>query len=362
MDESKNKIAIISFSLGGGGAERFSGLLGIMLEGLGYEIHNITINDAVDFPYTGKLYNLGKMCKGGSPFVRKWKKNQLLRSYLNEFQIDIIIDNRSRNHFIREFFAQSIYGKRRKFPVVHNFRLENYFPKSKFLAQLLYKDAEKIICVSKAIERKVFEKYGFENTQAIYNPVSLKKSDVKNKTVLPSKFILFFGRIDDNHKNLMLLLDAFSQSKICLQEYQLVILGDGPDKQLVSDKIEALQLCEWVKMIPYSENPFEYVKAARFTVLSSRYEGFPMSIIESLACGTPVVSVDCKSGPNEIIQNRNNGLLVPNHNSKALSEAISQFVEDDNLYDICKQNAVKSVAHLSIENISAQWQQILSQK
>ena len=85
-----------------------------------------------------------------------------------------------------------------------------------------------------------------------------------------------------------------------------------------------------------------------------------MSIIESLALKTPVIAVNCKSGPAEIIQNRQNGLLVPNYDSEALANAIKLLVEDSYLYDICKKNAVPSIWHLSISNISAQWEQILS--
>jgi glycosyltransferase involved in cell wall biosynthesis len=84
-----------------------------------------------------------------------------------------------------------------------------------------------------------------------------------------------------------------------------------------------------------------------------------MSIIESLALGVPVVSVDCQSGPAELIRNEHNGLLVPNHNAAALAQAIGRFARDTNLYDICRNNAAASVAHLSVDNIAAQWQQIL---
>jgi glycosyltransferase involved in cell wall biosynthesis len=59
------------------------------------------------------------------------------------------------------------------------------------------------------------------------------------------------------------------------------------------------------------------VQNARFTVLTSHYEGFPMSMVESLALGTPVVTVDCNSGPREIVIDEYNGLLVENYNVKA---------------------------------------------
>jgi glycosyltransferase involved in cell wall biosynthesis len=53
--------------------------------------------------------------------------------------------------------------------------------------------------------------------------------------------------------------------------------------------------------LPFNSNPFDIVQNARFTVLTSHYEGFPMSMVESLALGTPVVTVDCNSGPREIV-------------------------------------------------------------
>ena len=85
-----------------------------------------------------------------------------------------------------------------------------------------------------------------------------------------------------------------------------------------------------------------------------------MSIVESLALGTPVISVDCNSGPREIIQNEFNGLLVENHNIKALAKAINRFADDDKLYDFCKSNVAESVKHLSLKNISEQWKNLLT--
>lgn len=360
MSTTKTKIAIISHSLGGGGAERFGGVLSSILNDLGYEIHNIIINNQVDYKHSGALLNLGKICEKETFWNRKIKKGILLNRYLQEHAINIIIDNRSRNRLVRDFLANWIYGKRKIFYIIHSYHLKNYLPDSVFLAKLLYDNASKLICVSRAIETEVQEKYNFSNTITIYNPVNLAQPQSEEILEVPKKYILFYGRLEEKVKNFSLMLEAFSISKIYEKGYKLLIMGNGPDADFIQKTIEKFYLQDAVKSIPFQKNPFEYVKKARFTVLTSHYEGFPMSIVESLAFGTPVVAVDCKSGPAEIIIHEQNGLLVENYDSYALAKAMQRLVEDDNLYHICKENTSKSVEHLSLEKISKQWQQILS--
>ena len=82
-------------------------------------------------------------------------------------------------------------------------------------------------------------------------------------------------------------------------------------------------------------------------------------IIESLATETPVISFDCFSGPNEIIIDKHNGILVENQNVEKLTEAMNTLVEDINLYQHCKQNAKASVAQFDIEIIGKQWLDLL---
>ncbi|NNT72788.1 glycosyltransferase [Flavobacterium sp. IMCC34852] len=360
--KNNHKIAIVSASLGVGGAERFAGLLSMMLQDLGYEVHHLIILDVVDYDYEGELVNLGKLFVKEKGIFRAIKKGKYIAKYLAENKIDTIIDNRSRPMILREIFTKWIYGNRQTYFMIHSANLEMYIPKSCFWANYLYRNATKLICVSKGIEESIKNKYLLNNTQTIYNPVVVTESVMEKPKHLPEKYLLFFGRLEENIKNFTLLLIAFSKSKVYENGVKLVIIGDGADKDFILAKIDILKLSDSVEMLPFQKNITPYIQHAHSTVLTSYFEGFPLSIVESLAVGTPVISVDCETGPKEIIQNNFNGLLVENHNEQALAEAIKKLFEDNNLYQNCKNNAKKSVEHLSLTTIAQQWQELLNTK
>ncbi|MGV3696158.1 glycosyltransferase [Flavobacterium sp.] len=359
--KNNNKIAIVSASLGVGGAERFAGLLSIMLESLGYEIHNIIILDHVDYDFKGTLINLGKLFANDQGIFRAVKKGKYLARYLSENSIETIIDNRSRPMFVREVFTKWIYGNRKVYFMVHSSSVEMYFPSLRFQAHYLYKKAAGLICVSKTIEETVRRQFKLKNATTIYNPVVFPEATFEKPKDIPENYVLYFGRLEDEIKNLSLLLDAFAKSKIYEGGIRLLLIGDGTDKDFIQSKILQLNLENHVQLLPFQKNIVPYIQYARCSLLTSRFEGFPMSVIESLAAGTPVVSVDCETGPREIIKNEVNGLLVPNHNAAAFATALKMMATDENLYQTCKNNSKKSVEHLSLKSIAQQWQQLLSQ-
>jgi glycosyltransferase involved in cell wall biosynthesis len=244
--------------------------------------------------------------------------------------------------------------------VVHSYRLKNYIPKSRFLAKVLYKNAFQLVAVSQEIKKLIQLKYGFNQVSTIYNCLS-KSELVANQDTqkLPQKFILFFGRIEDKIKNISLLIDGYNQSKLAKNNIKLVVLGDGPDVLKLQQYAKKLQLSDFIDFRPFVPNPSAIIKNAIFSVLTSQYEGFPMVLIESLSFGIPVVSVDCKSGPKEVVQNEMNGLIVENHNPKALAKAFNHLIEDEQLYRHCKQNAKKSVEKFSADIISKSWLNLL---
>lgn len=361
MSKSKLKIAIVTSSLGRGGAQKSSANLSILLSNLGYEIHLISVLNFIDYEYQGQLLNLGKLKDQNDSIFGKIKRFRLFYNYLKSENFDYIIDSRARPTFFKQLIVNTfLYHNHKVIYIIHNYFLKRYLPSSTILAKLLYGKANKLVCVSKEIENLVVQSYGFKNVTTIYNAVvnhSNKTLEISSK--LPQKFILYFGRIDDEVKNISLLIDGYNQSKLAMNNTKLVILGDGPDTTYLKQKTVDLQLQHQIVFLPYCTDPSSIVKRALFSVLSSRYEGFPMVLIESLLCGTPVVSVDCKSGPKEVIQNEINGLLVENHNPKALAMAFDRLLEDEHLYRHCKQNAKKSVENFSADIISKNWLNLL---
>jgi len=353
------KICIVVTSLGKGGAERSSVLLSKMLFNQGHQVHLVTIVDVVEYEFKGELLNLGDIEKGNS-IVSKIRKFSVFKSYLKEHNFDFVIDNRSRPSFLREIIvSRFLYNPKNTIYCVRSYNLDIYFIKSKLIAKLIYKDAFKIVTVSKEIENKVINYFGFNNVETIYNPIDQVVLNDTDKSKI-TDYVLFYGRLVDEVKNISLLIESYQKSQLPSKGIDLVILGNGQDLEKFKEKIKQLNLVNEVHFIPFTANPFDYVKLAKFTLLTSHYEGFPRSLLESLALGTPVISVDCKSGPNEIIIHEHNGLLVENYNSEALAKAMNRLINDTNLYKTCKANAKKSVEPFSMASISNLWKKLLN--
>lgn len=357
-EPSKLKVAVICISLAKGGAEKSTAFLTKMLDANGMDVHVVAITDAVVYDYAGTLFNLGKHKSDNDGWLKRFRYLKNLRNYLKTNGIDIVIDNRTRSKCAKELlYFFYVYSGVKIIYVVRSAYLQNYFPKCDWLAKKMINRSAAIVGVSKGIANKINLKYRKNKAIHLYNSIT---TNTLVTSYSSEKHIVFLGRIDNHAKNFELLLDAYFKSKLFENNITLKIYGNGPDEGWLKSKIKSLNLERSVKLFNFEIDIEPILNRAYFLVLTSNYEGFPRVLIEALSCGTPVISVDCESGPNEIIMHEHNGLLVENHNVDALANAFNRFIIDQELYNSCKTNAQASVSQFNQEIIAKQWQELLT--
>jgi glycosyltransferase involved in cell wall biosynthesis len=355
----KIKIALVGDSLSKGGAEKVHAILSVFFDKQGFDVHNCILIDAVSYEYSGSLLNLGKIKANSSSFVRKIYRFSALQKWVISNHFDCLIDFRMRPSFILEFLLSRLIYPKNTIYTVHSGVLEFYFQKSSLLSRLIYEN-QKIVAVSKAIENKILSTYGLKKVQTIYNPINLDEILVlKEVEILKQNYVLAVGSMDSGIKQMDKLILAYSKSELPQQNIKIIVLGEGKLKIAYQDLVEKLNLSELVLFEGKVQNPFPYYKNALFFVLSSKNEGLPNAIIESLACGTPVVAFDCFSGPSEILENYQNGILVEDQNFDKLIQAMNLMVRYTELYQHCSQNALKSIEKFSVEILGKRWEECI---
>ncbi|MEI7408832.1 glycosyltransferase [Pectobacterium aroidearum] len=163
----------------------------------------------------------------------------------------------------------------------------------------------KVVCLTER-DTKKFESYGIDAI-TIQNFTESKNISIIDRT--ESKRILAIGRLTEQ-KNFSFLIDAFNLSKLSELGWSLDIVGDGDEKQYLLDKIEKLNLNNNINILGFTKKIGDFYQKSDIFCMSSRYEAFPMVLIEAMSYGCPVISTDCPTGPAEILQSYQNTQLV----------------------------------------------------
>lgn len=199
--------------------------------------------------------------------------------------------------------------------------------------------------------KKDLNNFNIKKIKVINNPINPKYLDVQEDK--KENFILFVGRLS-KQKKLDDLLKAFCNVN---ENYSLYIIGNGILKDELKNLAMELQIINRVKFLGHKSNIEEYYAQARCTVLSSLYEGFPNVLVESIACGTPVVSYDCPNGPSEIIIDGVNGYLTNYLDIEDLSKKVNKVLDEELDTSLIKQSAERyypeKIANKYIEVIFA---------
>lgn len=198
-----------------------------------------------------------------------------------------------------------------------------------------YRRADAIVAVSDGVGDDLAALTGIERARIsrIYNPVvtpalqELAIRPLEHPWFRPGEppVILAAGRLTAA-KDFATLVRAFSLLRRS-RRARLVILGEGEERRRLQALAEELEVAADVELPGFVDNPYHYMKQAGVFVLSSRWEGFGMALVEAMACGTAVVSTDCPHGPREILEGGRHGALVPTGMPDAMSRAIEDQLD-----------------------------------
>ncbi|MHA1380987.1 MAG: glycosyltransferase [Candidatus Helarchaeota archaeon] len=328
---------------------------GVQLNKVPKDIRIIDLKKRGRLDFVKLIFKLGKLLKKERPdkivsFLFYANVISALARKLYRFDSDIIINEES---FPREYLSRARLG----------------FVK-KWLLHFTYREADKIICVSKNLGKSIIDDFNFLSTRKVfivYNPIDLKNVKKLSLEKVNHPFIdrrkkgyyliISVGRLSFE-KRLDILLKAFAKVRK-RAKVLLLILGDGDQFQKLKLLTNQLGLDDTVDFLGYISNPYAWISKSDLFVMTSQWEGFGMVIVEAMACGVPIISTNCPFGPNEIITNSVDGLLVPSGNIEIISKSILMLIKNKNLKKKIVINAKKRSNNFRIEKIGSEYEKVI---
>ena len=371
------KIVFLINSLESGGAERVvSNLLNNLVDKNDcylilihdYKFYNIdsrvkiiTLNESKELSGITKLLRLPILAYKLSKIIKKYEFDRIVSFLTRSNYINVL-----SNIFIKH---KTIINERAMPSLQYQYGLNGKI--NRFLIKTLYPKSD--LCLSNSYGNMMDLKNKFEviNLDYIHNPFNIEMIEKMSKEEIEIKKKRFtfvtVGRLDKG-KNHKLIIDAIRDI-----DADLWIIGDGNLKEELQKYIKELSLNDKVYLLGKKENPFAYISKADCFVFASNHEGFPNVLVEALACGLPVITTDCKSGPREILSPKSDievqlkdkielsdyGILTPIKNVEKMKEAIKLIINDESLRNKYQDKAKQRANVFRIEEIIKQYKEIL---
>jgi len=358
-------IAFIGALTGVGGIQKVSALIAFELARQNTVFYiDYRGDNEFSFPLLNdiKIYNVASSENKG----RRMIAGDKIRSMYQQ-EIKNIVDILSQNKVDVAFFAGSfctaliaeIKDRQSKTKMVawqHN-SFEQYMGRysEKYLDEYLkgLACADFVVCLTEH-DAFLFSKYNCHSC-CIGNPVNINHSEHCN---LERKQLLAVGRIEIEHKGLDLLLDAFDLANV--PEWTLNITGDGNDRQALVEKIIGLKKCDKVllKGQLLDNNLLQEYKNSSIFIMTSRWEGFPLTMLEAMSFGLPIISTPV-TGPKEILRDGEFGLLAKSFSIDDIAEAIQTMTGSLEQRQHYSAQSLKRVQDYTVEKIIPMWNKLL---
>lgn len=318
MNQDKQSVALYIPSLAGGGAERITLNLasGLAKRGVAVDlvVSSFTGELVQQVPAGARVIDLGgHRTLRSIPSLIRYLRNERptsLLSAMNHANVAAVWSAKLAGYSGRVVLAEHIH--------LPDSRYSNWQRAFNLAIRVSYPLAARVVAVSNGVKQSLIDNAQVAQRliEVIYNPVlsddfsrSSRQSRPPLMSVDGTPVMIGMGRLEPQ-KNFRLLLKAFALLRKS-RKAQLIILGEGSERAALEGLVSELGLQEDVHLPGFVNDPFNYLAHADAFVLSSDWEGLPTVLIEALALGTPVVSTDCTSGPQEILNSGEFGRLVP---------------------------------------------------
>lgn len=358
-------IAIYLPSLRGGGAERVMVFLanGFAKRGLRVDLvlakaegpylkdvaENVRI---VDLGVSRVLKSLPRLC-----FYLRREKPSVVLSALTHANIVAVVSR------ILSLSNMKIFLTEHNDVFQINHKKLNLWSSLKFAGvKYVYFLSDGIIAVSEGLKKSLENCLNIKNKkiEVIHNPIVgeyLRERsfyDLNHPWFKPGEppVVLGVGRLTQQ-KDFGLLIRAFKKS-LNMRKARLIVLGEGELRSGLEDLVRSLGIEGEVSLPGFVDNPYVYMRNAALFVLSSRWEGFGNVLVEAMACGAPVVSTNCPSGPAEILEGGRWGRLVPVGDVNAMADAMVATLDD-----VVQPDVVKRAADFNIEQAVDRYLRVL---
>ena len=327
-------------NLSGGGAERIVLTLASALNTMGHRTIIITLSEKIEheLPDNILIHNVpmptSSLGKIGQYRRHAKALNKKLQQIHQQSPINLLVSNLPRTDRITQYLK----GFNQYF-CIHNTYSSEYLDNRTGLSRWLkyqkiiqtYRN-KNIIAVSKGVEKDIVDtlQLPIKKSVQIYNPFSIAETQALaelNSTVDYGDYIVHVGRIN-RQKRHDRLLRVFKNSNAS-PDSKLVLIGSGSeaDTKQLKNIIKDHQLEGRVIIHGFEKNPFPLIKQAKALLLTSDFEGFGNVLVESLICGTPVISTDCPSGPSEILTKDLSKFLIATNDEEAYAKAITEILK-----------------------------------
>lgn len=214
-----------------------------------------------------------------------------------------------------------------------------------------------VVLTKRALE--VFrDKYGAENTVQIYNPVDPAVFQAAGEYNPESKKIISVGRLT-YQKNFQVAVKIAAAVLPQFPDWEWDIYGQGEDLEELTKLTEETGICSQMHFKGQVTDLYQRYKQYSIMVMTSRYEGFPMTLLEGLGNGLPLISFDIPTGPSEIIEDGKNGFLLQENDVCGMENRLQQLMSNESMRATLSKECLKKNKAFAIEDIKNEWEKAL---